>query len=131
MRVHFVHHPDDAALVAEVERLGRGHRLEAWPTPEGSDVALVVGSRAALRDGLGGRPAAALAAGVDVLTVLVGEAALPARFPAARKHVPWVADAASALRLLEDHRRNAAARIADGKRELFGFGVLAALLARA
>ncbi len=42
-----------------------------------------------------------------------------------------VKDPAGALRLLEDHRRNAAAKIADGKRELFGLGVLAALLARA
>lgn len=131
MRVHFVHHPDDRAFAAEVERLMAAHRLERWPTPDGSDVALVLASRAALRDGLGDAPGLALRAGIPILTVLVHDDAVPLRFPAARKHLPQVSDPAGALRLLEDHRRNAAAKIADGKRELFGLGVLAALLARA
>lgn len=131
MRVHFVHHAAEQAFAAEVERLAAAHRIERWPTPEGSDVVLVLASAAALRDGLGDAPRAALGSGVAVLTVLVYDDAVPLRFPAARKHLPLVKDPAGALRLLEDHRRNAAAKIADGKRELFGLGVLAALLARA
>jgi hypothetical protein len=131
MRVHFVHHPDDRAFAAEVERLMAAHRIERWPTAEGSDVALVLASRAALRDGLGDAPQTALRAAIPILTVLLHDDAVPLRFPAARKHLPQVSDPAGALRLLEDHRRNAAAKIADGKRELFGLGVLAALLARA
>jgi len=130
MRVHFVHHAAETALAAELERLAAAHRIERWPTAEGSDVALVLASTAAMRDGLGAAPRTALASGIAVLTVLVYDDAVPLRFPAARKHLPMIKDPAGALRLLEDHRRNAAAKIADGKRELFGLGVLAALLAR-
>ena len=130
MRVHFVHHPADRPFAAEVERIMASHRIERWPTADGSDVALVLASAAAMRDGLGDAPRAALAAAIPVLTGLVHDDAVPLRFPAARKHLPLVKDAASVLRLLEDHRRHAAAKIADGKRELFGLGVLAALLAR-
>jgi hypothetical protein len=130
MRVRFLHHAADARFVAEVERVMAAHRFEPAGTLAAADVVVVLASRPALREGLGTAPAEALASGVTVVTVLLGEDALPDRFPAPHKHVPLVRDVASALRLLEDHRRTAAAKIAEGKRELFGYGVLLALLDR-
>jgi hypothetical protein len=130
MRVHFVHHPADRAFVEEVARVMASHRFERHDTAAGSDVAVVVASRAAMREGLGTTAAEALAAGVPLLTVLLGDDALPDRFPVPHKHVPLVRDVASTLRLLEDHRRTASAKIAEGKRELFGYGVLLTLVAR-
>jgi hypothetical protein len=131
MRVHFVHHAEDRAFVAEVARVMAGHRFEPADAAQGSDLAVVVASKAALRDGLGAAPLRALAAGVRTATVLLGEDALPDRFPVPHKHVPLVRDVASMLRLLEDHRRTGAAKIAEGKREMLGYGVLLALLGRA
>lgn len=130
MRVHFVHHAGDRPFVAELERVMAAHRFEPHGTLAGSDVVVVLASRTALKEGLGAAPAQALAAGVTIVTTLLGEDALPDRFPVPHKHVPLVRDVASALRLLEDHRRTASAKIAEGKRELFGYGLLLALLAR-
>lgn len=131
MRVFFVHHADDEGFVAEVARLMAAHRFERWPTAAGSDLALVLASAPALRDGLGGAPSAALSAAIPVLTCLLYDDAVPLRFPVPRKHLPLVKEPATTLRLLEDHRKHRNAQIIDGKRELFGHGVLAALLARA
>src|SRR5439155_13699817 len=119
MLVHFVNHETDADFVGEVVRLMAAHRMEQHAMPVGSDVALILASAAALRDGLGDRPIEALRAGVPVLTAVLGDDVVPLRFPVARKHLPLVNDPASALRLLEDHRKNASSKIADGKRELF------------
>ena len=130
MRVHFVHHPEDRAFVAELVRVMAAHRFEPLESPEGSDLAVVLASKAALRDGLGAAPMQALAAGVRTVTIVLGNAVIPDRFPVPRKHIPHVSDVASALRLLEDQRRTASAKIAEGKRELLGYGVLLALLAR-
>lgn len=130
MRVHVVAHAADRAFAEELARRLPACGMEASDGPVGADVALVLASSAALRDGLGGGPAAVLAAGTPVLLAVLCDVRLPEGFPAARKHVPLAADPAGAVRLLEDHRRNAANRIADGKRELFAHGVLLALLAR-
>lgn len=131
MRLHLAHHAADAAFVAELTRVMAPHRFEAWPTVEGSDAVVLVLSRTALREGLGAAPATAVAAEVATLPLLVGDDLVPPRFPAHNKHMPLVRDGAGALRLLEDHRKNAGQKIADGKRELFGFGLLLSLLARA
>jgi hypothetical protein len=130
VRVHVVHHAEDAGFVASLVPVLATHRFEIRESPEGSDVALVLVSRAALRDGLGDRPAHALRAGVATLPVLLGGDVVPMRFPVPAKHVAHVDDAAGVLRLLEDHRKLASRKIADGKRELFGYGLLLSLLHR-
>jgi hypothetical protein len=130
MRVCFARHARDEAFVQSVVDLMSAHRMERHATPDGSDVVVLVASASALYEGLGDEPERALESGVPLLPVVLGEALVPRRFPAARKHVPLVSDAASMLRLLEDHRKNASAKIADGKRELFGYGLLLAMLAR-
>jgi|GEM_PF-2940888 len=131
MRVHLAHHAADAAFVAELTRVMTPHRFEAWPTVDGADAVVLVLSRTALREGLGAAPAAAVAAEVATLPMLLGDDLAPPRFPAHNKHMPVVRDGSGALRILEDHRKGAGQKIADGKRELFGFGLLLALLARA
>jgi hypothetical protein len=130
VRVHVVHHPDDADFVSSLPAVLSPHRIEPWPTPEGSDVALVLVSRSALREGLGDGPARALRAGIAALPVLLGADLVPLRFPVPAKHLAHVRDGPGVLRLLEDHRRLASRKIADGKRELFGYGLLLALLHR-
>jgi len=130
MRTHYVTHPSDRPFADEVAQRASAHGLERADDLASADVAFVLASAAALRDGLGGAPAAALAAGVPVLLAVRGDVAFPDGFPVARKHLPLAVDAAGAVRLLEDHARNAASKIADGKRELFAHGVLLALLAR-
>jgi hypothetical protein len=130
MLVHFVNHLADSPFVLEVERLMAAHQMHRHGTAEGSDVAVILASAAAMRDGLGDGPALALASGVALLPVVVGDGVVPHRYPAARKHIPLVTDPPTTLRLLEDHRKNAASKIAEGKRELFGYGILLALLAR-
>ena len=130
MRVLLIHHPSDAGFAADlVEAMGR-HRFEARTEADGCDFALVLASKAALRDGLGEAPAKALAAGLRVVPVVLGDDALPPRFPVHAKHVPRAADVADLMRLLEDHRKVAPQKIADSKQELFGYGVLLALLSR-
>ena len=131
MHVHLIHHASDAEFAGALSEAMAAHRLDRHASASGSDVVLVLASRLALKDGLGDGPAKAMAAGVPVLTTVLGDGVLPPRFPVANKHVPLVRDVASALRLLEDHRKNAAAHIADGKRELFAHGLFLALLARA
>jgi hypothetical protein len=130
LRVHVVHHPEDADFVAGLARVLAPHRFEVRETPDGADLALVLVSRAALRDGLGDAPARALEAGLATLPVVLGADVVPLRFPVPPKHVPHVVDGGGVLRLLEDHRKVASRKIADGKRELFGYGLLLALLGR-
>jgi hypothetical protein len=131
VRIHVVHHPEDAGFVGTLAAFLTPHRFELHPTPEGSDVALILVSKAALRDGLGEGPGAAMRAGVAALPAILGGDVVPMRFPVPSKHVAHVDDGAAVLRLLEDHRKNASRKIADGKRELFGYGLLLALLHRA
>ena len=131
MRLHLAHHATDAPFVAELTRVMAPHHFEAWPTIDGSDAVVLVLSRTALREGLGAAPATAVAAELATLPMLLGDDLVPPRFPAHNKHMPVVRDGAGALRLLEDHRKHAGQKIADGKRELFGFGLLLSLLARA
>jgi hypothetical protein len=131
MKVHVVHHETDADFVAGLARVLGPHRFDLHPTPEGADVALVLVSRAALRDGLADRPERALRAGLATLPVVLGGDVVPLRFPVPAKHVPHATEVTEVVRLLEDHRKNAGRKIADGKRELFGYGLLLALLGRA
>jgi hypothetical protein len=130
VRVLLLHHPSDQAFVASLlPELARGGFERVLAAP-GADVALCLASRAALEDGLGGGPRQALEAGVPALTVLLGEDLLPAGFPVHRKHAPLAKDVAGVLRHLTEHRAQRGAHQIDGKRELFGYGVLLALLAR-
>lgn len=130
MRIHLAHHAADAAFAAELTRVMGPHQFDVWPTVAGSDAVVCLLSHPALRDGVGKAPAEAIDAEIAILPMLVGEAPVPRRFPAHAKHMPLARDAGQALRLLEDHRKNAAHKIADGKRELFGFGLVLALLAK-
>jgi hypothetical protein len=130
VRIHLVHHAVDAPFVAELTRVMLPHQFEPWPSVDGADVVVCLLSTAALRDGVGRAPAQAIEAEIAILPMLVGDVALPRRFPAHAKHMPLARDAGQALRLLEDHRKNAAQKIADGKRELFGFGLILGLLAK-
>ena len=130
VRVHLVSHPADAPFVAELVRVMATHKFETWPTVEGCDVVALLLSKPALCDGLGPTPGEALAAEIAVLPMVLGAEPAPRRFPAHAKHMPLARDVSGALRLLEDHRKNAAQKIADGKRELFGFGLLLGLLAK-
>ena len=130
MRLHLVSHVLDAPFVADLIRVMTPHKFESWPTVEGSDAVVCLLSKSALRDGVGAAPAEAIAAEIAVLPMLLGEEPAPRRFPAHAKHMPIARDVSGAMRLLEDHRKNAAQKIADGKRELFGFGLLLGLLAK-
>ena len=130
MRIHLVHHATDAPFATELTRVMAPHHFESWPTVDGSDAVVCLLSPAALRDGIGTAPATAIEAEIAVLPMLLGETPAPRRFPAHAKHMPIARDPSHAVRLLEDHRKNAAQKIADGKRELFGFGLLLGLLAK-
>ena len=130
MRVHLLHHKDDAAFVAGAERLLASRDISLADSASDCDVVVVLASRSALRDGLGDGPSAALAAEKPVLPVVLGDDVVPRPYLAARKHIAIATDAPSLLRLLDDWRENASAKIADGKRELFGYGVLLGLLSR-
>ena len=130
MRIHFVHHAADLAFVAALTAPLGTHHMEPWPTPDGSDLVVVLASRAALRDGLGDAPSKPLHAGAAVLPVLLGDDLIPLCFPVPSKHLPRVTDAGTLLRVLEDHRKTAGSKIADSKSDVFGYGLLLALLAR-
>lgn len=130
MRLHLASHAADAPFVAALVPVMTKHHFESWPTVVGSDAVVCLLSKAALRDGVGGAPAEAIAAQIAVLPMLLGDEPAPRRFPAHAKHMPLARDVSAAIRLLEDHRKNAAQKIADGKRELFGFGLLLGLLAK-
>lgn len=130
MRVHLVHHADDRDFAATLGREMARRDFDVVPPEQAADVALVLASAAALRSGLGRAPRQALEAGLDVLTVLLGDDALPLRFPVARKHAPLANDVPAVMKHLAEYRRQLGAKQIDGKRELFGYGVLLALLHR-
>ena len=130
MRVFLIHHPSDAGFAAGLtERMGQ-HHFEARTESAGSDLAVLLVSKAAFRDGLGEAPAEAMAAGLRVLPVVLGDDAVPLRFPVHSKHIAHATDTGEVIRILEDHRKVAGQKIADSKQELFGYGVLLALLGR-
>lgn len=130
MRVLVLHHASDAALAAAVARELTTHGFERAGSVGGAEAALLLVSRAALRDGMGSGPADAIAAGIDVLPVLVDPDLLPPGFPVHRKHVPLASDVEGLVQHLLAHRERGDARQIDSKRDLFGLGVLLALLAR-
>lgn len=131
MRVFVVHHPGDQdfveTLVREMERRGFDRVARAAE----ADVALLLVSRAALQHGLGSAPREALEAGIDALPVLLGDDAVPLRFPVHRKHTPLAKDVATVMKHLVENRKQRGAHQVEGKRELFGYGVLLALVLRA
>lgn len=130
MRVHIAHHaaqaPDVLALVDEFET----HHFERTGPPAEADLALVLVSPEALRDGLGTSPRRILEAGIRVLPVLYGADLLPRRFPVARKHALTAAEPHALMRLLVDVRKRQGRKIAEGKRDLFGYGLWLSLLYR-
>lgn len=130
MRVYLVHHASDADFAATlVKEMERREFTRADAVGE-ADVALVLVSQLALARGLGRGPQEALEAGIAVLTVLWGDDALPPGFPVAKKHAPLAKDVAGVLKLLVEHREQRGAHQIEGKRELFGYGVLLALAQR-
>ena len=131
MRVHLQHHEADAPLAATLAKGLTERGFVRAATPGEADVALLLVSRAALRDGLGTGPAEAVAAGIHVLPLLVGDDVLPPGFPVHRKHLPLPANAEAVVKHLDEERERGAARQIDSKRELFGLGLLLALLPRA
>lgn len=128
MNLHLIHHDADTALAtalaAEAARAGFA-RVDA---PAEAGLVLVLVSRAALKDGLGRGPEQALAAGVPVLTVVVDDEALPPEFPVHPKHVPLARGVPALVELLTERSEALGARQIDSKRDLFGYGVLLALL---
>ena len=130
MRVFLVYHPADADFAAGLSTRMAQHRFETRTEPEGSDLAVLLVSKAAFKDGLGAAPAQAMAAGLRVLPVVLGDDAVPLRFPVHAKHIPHANETGEVVRILEDHRKVAGQKIADSKQELFGYGVLLALLGR-
>lgn len=130
MRVHLVHHADDRDFAATLAQEMARRDFDVVPPAEAADVVLLLVSAQALKGGLGRAPRQALEAGLDVLTVLVGDDTLPLRFPVARKHAPLAHDVPTVMKHLAEYRRQLGAKQIDGKRELFGYGVLLALLHR-
>jgi hypothetical protein len=130
VNIHLVHHAADITLVAALAEAAAKVGFARVDTPAAAGLALVLVSRAALQEGLGRGPAEVLAAGVPVLTVLVDEDPLPPDFPIHRKHAPIARDVPALVALLTDRREDLGARQIDSKRDLFGYGVLLALLHR-
>lgn len=114
------------ALVDQFET----HHFERVGPPAEADLALVLLSPQALRDGLAKAPQRIHEAGIRVLPVLYGADLLPNRFPVARKHALTAADPHALMRLLVDVRKRQGRKIAQGKRDLFGYGLWLALLHR-
>lgn len=131
MNVLLVHHPSDrdfaTTLAKEMERRDFARVEQAAQ----ADLALLLVGAAALRDGLGRAPREALEAGIAVLTVLSGDDTLPLRFPVARKHTPLANDVPAVMKHLNEHRKLLGQKQIESKQELFGYGVLLALLHRA
>jgi hypothetical protein len=131
VRITLLHHASDAGLAGKVraELTEQGYELVA--APGDAELAVVLVSRAALRDGLGTGPAEAVAAGVHVLPLLVGGDVLPPDFPVHKKHAPLAGNVEAIVAHVVAHREAGDARQIDSKRDLFGLGVLLALLQRA
>jgi hypothetical protein len=130
MRIHLVHHADDADFAATLAREMASRSFERVDEARASDLALVLVSAAALRDGLGTAPKKALEAGVRVRTLLLGDDTIPLRFPVHLKHVDLVKDVATIVKLLVDQRKTLNAKIIDSKSDLFAYGLLLSLVHR-
>ena len=96
-----------------------------------ADLAVVLMSTSALRDGLGDGPERVRAAQVRVLPVLWGRGMLPDRFPVHRKHVMGARVASDLVKLLTDERKRFGRKIIESKKDLFGYGLFLSLLHRA
>ena len=131
MRVLLLHHAADAGLAKAVRTALPSRGFEPVSAVDGAEVVVVLASRAAFREGLGAAPADALARGLPVLPVLIGDDALPPELPVHRKHVPLARDPEAVVQHLLEHRERGEARQIDSKRALFGLGVLLAVLQRA
>lgn len=130
MRVRLLNHRDDEAFASTLRTEMARRDFDVAPPPEPADVALVLATAAALREGLGRTVREALEAGLVVLTVLVGDDAVPMRFPVHRKHTPLANDVPGVMKHLVEHRKHLGAHQIDGKQAVFGYGLLLALLHR-
>jgi hypothetical protein len=130
MRVRLLHHADASALARAVAGELARQGLVAAPADEPADVALVLIDRGALADGLGPALRHALEQGVPLVPVLLGADLVPQELAIAKKHLPLAADAATAVKHVLERRAEGMAGRLEGKKELFGLGLLAALLGR-
>ena len=130
MNVLLVHHASDRDFAATLTKEMMRRDFERVETAQGADLALVLVGAAALKDGLGRAPREALETGIPVLTVLSGDEAVPMRFPIHRKHAPLANDVPAVMKHLVEHRKQLGAKQISSKQELFGYGVLLALLHR-
>jgi hypothetical protein len=131
MRVYLVYRKEDADFGETVARELAKKQMETAEDVRSADVAVLLVSRDALERGLGDHPRRILEAGIEVLTLLLGDDAVPMRFPVARKHLNLVKDVAGVLKALNEHRKGAGRQKVDSKSDLFGYGVLLSLLHRA
>ncbi|MFM8979210.1 MAG: hypothetical protein ACKOSS_01915 [Planctomycetia bacterium] len=130
MRILLLSHASDADFVATLAKEMARRDFDCVSTPAEADLALLLASRAALEQGLGEGPRVALEAGLELLTVLLGDDAMPMRFPVHRKHTPLCKDVAGVMKVLVENRKQRGAKQIDGKAEVFGYGVLLGLLMR-
>jgi hypothetical protein len=130
MRVYLVYRKEDADFGETLAREMAKKQFEAVEDPKVADLALLLVSRGALERGLGDHARRAMEQGLRTLTVLLGDDAVPMRFPVPRKHVDLVKDVAGVLKILADYRKNMSAKIIDSKSDLFGYGVLLGLVHR-
>lgn len=130
MRIYFVNHADDDEAVAETTKAMEGRGFERAEAPTEADLAVLLVSGAALRDGLGDQPTALQQTGLRVLPVLWGTGMLPARFPVHRKHMHGARAPADLLKLLVDERKRFGRKIIDSKKDLFGYGLYLGLVHR-
>src|SRR5687767_3597977 len=110
MRVQIQHHEADALLAATLASGLEERGFVRAATPGEADVALLLVSRAALRDGLGTGPGEAVAAEVQVLPLLVGDDVLPPGFPVHKKHLPLPASVEAVVKHLDRERERGDAR---------------------
>jgi hypothetical protein len=130
MRTYLVYRKEDADFGETVARELLKKQWEVVEDPAAADVAVLLVSRDALAKGLGAHPRRAMEAGLKILTLLLGDDAVPMRFPVHRKHVALVKDVAGVLKALGEHRRNMGAQRVDSKSDLFGYGLLLSLVHR-
>ena len=130
MNVFLVHHASDRDFAATLTKEMERRDFARAETAQGADLALLLVGAAALKDGLGRAPREALETGIPVLTVLSGDEAMPVRFPIHRKHAPLANDVPAVMKHLVEHRKQLGAKQISSKQELFGYGVLLALLHR-
>ena len=131
MHIYFVNHADDDDAVAETTKTMEPRGFERVEDAADADLAVLLVSGPALRDGLGDVPSALQHTGVRVLPVLWGKGMLPDRFPVHRKHMHGARVPMDLVKLLVDERKRFGRKIIDSKKDLFGYGLYLGLVHRA